>query len=41
MNERFQLEEVAQVVHNLANNKQTWSDIQSKFPKFEQQDKKT
>ncbi|XP_056644958.1 glycine--tRNA ligase [Diorhabda sublineata] len=37
---RIPLEDIATVVHNLSYSKQTWSDIENKYPKFEQQESK-
>ncbi|CAH0556631.1 unnamed protein product [Brassicogethes aeneus] len=37
---RIPMSDVATVVHNLAYSKQEWSDIQSKYPKFEAQESK-
>lgn len=37
----FQLEDIAQAVHNLAYSKQSWYDIEKKYPKFEQQESKS
>lgn len=36
----FQLDDIAQVVHNLSYNKQNWKDVEEKYPKFEQQESK-
>ncbi|XP_019870544.2 glycine--tRNA ligase [Aethina tumida] len=38
---RIPLSEVALVVHNLAYSKQTWEEIQNKYPRFEQQESKS
>ncbi|XP_060516958.1 glycine--tRNA ligase [Cylas formicarius] len=35
---RLPLQDVAKVVHNLSYNKEVWSDIESRYPKFEQQE---
>ncbi|XP_030761384.1 glycine--tRNA ligase [Sitophilus oryzae] len=37
---RIPLSEIATVVHNLAYSKQSWSEIEKKYPKFEQQESK-
>ncbi|XP_050515936.1 glycine--tRNA ligase [Diabrotica virgifera virgifera] len=37
---RIPLDDIAQVVHNLSYSKQSWDDIESKYPKFEQQESK-
>ncbi|XP_076271127.1 glycine--tRNA ligase isoform X1 [Rhynchophorus ferrugineus] len=37
---RIPLDEISTVVHNLSYNKQSWSDIENKYPKFEQQENK-
>ncbi|XP_072396702.1 glycine--tRNA ligase [Diabrotica undecimpunctata] len=37
---RIPLDDIAQVVHNLSYSKQSWKDIESKYPKFEQQESK-
>uniref|UniRef100_A0AAR5PG82 Glycine--tRNA ligase n=1 Tax=Dendroctonus ponderosae TaxID=77166 RepID=A0AAR5PG82_DENPD len=37
---RIPLTEIADVVHNLAYNKQSWTVVQNKYPKFEQQESK-
>jgi len=37
---RIALDEIAQVVHNLSYMKQSWADIESKYPKFETQENK-
>ncbi|XP_050307037.1 glycine--tRNA ligase isoform X2 [Anthonomus grandis grandis] len=37
---RIPLSDIATVVHNLAYSKQSWNDIESKYPKFEQQETK-
>ncbi|KAJ8946487.1 hypothetical protein NQ314_008881 [Rhamnusium bicolor] len=37
---RIPLDDIATVVHNLSYSKQNWSDIESKYPKFEQQESK-
>lgn len=38
---RISMEDIAQVVHNLAYSKSTWMEIEGKYPKFEQQENKT
>lgn len=35
---RIPLDEIADVVRNLAFSKMEWSDVEAKFPKFEQQE---
>ncbi|XP_066147370.1 glycine--tRNA ligase [Euwallacea fornicatus] len=37
---RIPLNEIATVVHNLSYNKETWTGVESKYPKFEQQEGK-
>ncbi|KAJ8985813.1 hypothetical protein NQ317_012053 [Molorchus minor] len=37
---RIPVEEIALVVHNLSYSKQSWNDIERKYPKFEQQESK-
>nr|CAH7749238.1 unnamed protein product [Callosobruchus chinensis] len=37
---RIPLDDIASVVHNLSYSKQSWSDIEAKYPKFEQQESK-
>ncbi|RZB39530.1 glycine--tRNA ligase [Asbolus verrucosus] len=37
---RIPVDDIAQVLHNLAYSKQTWSNVESKYPKFEQQESK-
>ncbi|CAH1105236.1 unnamed protein product [Psylliodes chrysocephalus] len=37
---RIPVEDIATVVHNLSYSKQTWNNIESKYPKFEQQETK-
>ncbi|KAK9888649.1 hypothetical protein WA026_000877 [Henosepilachna vigintioctopunctata] len=37
---RIPLDEVAAIVHNLSYNKDSWENIEKKYPKFEQQDSK-
>ncbi|KAL3281508.1 hypothetical protein HHI36_004715 [Cryptolaemus montrouzieri] len=37
---RIPVHEIATVVHNLSYNKDTWKNIEEKYPKFEQQDAK-
>ncbi|XP_063901942.1 glycine--tRNA ligase isoform X1 [Zophobas morio] len=37
---RIPLNEIAGVVHNLSYSKQTWNDVENKYPKFEQQESK-
>ncbi|XP_066260516.1 glycine--tRNA ligase [Euwallacea similis] len=34
---RIPLKEIATVVHNLSYSKETWTDVENKYPKFEQQ----
>lgn len=36
----LQLDEVAEVVHDLAYGKRVWADIEKQYPKFEQQESK-
>lgn len=38
---RIPLEDVADVVRNLAFSKTEWSEVEAKYPKFEQQESKT
>ena len=38
---RIPIDEVADVVRNLAFSKNEWSDVEAKYPKFEQQESKT
>ena len=37
----FQLNEIAAVVRDLSNGKTTWTDVEAKYPKFEQQETKS
>jgi glycyl-tRNA synthetase len=37
---RIPLDEIAGVLHDLSYNKQTWDDIENKYPRFEQQESK-
>lgn len=38
---RIPIEDVAEVVRNLAFSKAEWADVEAKYPKFEQQESKT
>nr|CAI5831407.1 unnamed protein product [Callosobruchus analis] len=37
---KIPLDDIASVVHNLSYSKQSWSDIEAKYPKLEQQGSK-
>nr|XP_023015051.1 glycine--tRNA ligase [Leptinotarsa decemlineata] len=37
---RIPLDEIASTIHNLSYNKESWSDIEEKYPRFEQQENK-